>query len=121
MIFSGFLTLLLLGLIVYAWLQKKDFPLVGRVLPLVCMGGLYVAWFPDKTSDVAEWVGIGRGVDLMLYVWMLASGMLILVLHLKLVSHERRLTDLARYVAIANAQVPSTNAQVPDTAKLPGH
>ena len=107
MIFSALLTLFLLGLIVYAWLQQKQFPMVGRTLPLVCMLGIYAAWFPESTSQAASWVGIGRGVDLMLYVWIMASGLLILVLHLKLVAQQRQLTELARYVAIAGAQAPT--------------
>jgi hypothetical protein len=109
-IFSILLTLILSGLIVYALLQKRDFPVVGRALPLVAAVGIYVAWFPDRTSSLAHWVGIGRGVDLMLYVWLLASGLLFLVLHLKFVTQQRQLTELARYVAITNAQVPAVTS-----------
>ena len=108
MIFSAIVTVLLLALIVYALLQKKDFPVVGRAMPLVALLGIYVVWFPESTSKAAAWVGIGRGVDLMLYVWILASGLLILVLHLKLVAHERRLTELARVIAIQGAQPPDS-------------
>ena len=107
MIFSALLTVFLLGLIVYAWLQHKQFPMVGRTLPFVCLLGIYAAWFPESTSRAANWVGIGRGVDLMLYIWIMASGLLILVLHLKLVAQQRQLTELARYVAIVGAQPPT--------------
>jgi len=106
-IFSALLTIFLLGLIVYAWLQQKQFPLVGRTLPFVCLLGIYAAWFPASTSRAASWVGIGRGVDLMLYVWIMASGLLILVLHLKLVAQQRQLTELARFVAISRAEPPA--------------
>lgn len=106
MIFSVLLSIFLLGLIVYALLQKGQFPVVGRALPVVATFGIYVAWFPEQTSKWAHLVGIGRGVDLMLYVWILASGLLFLVLHLKLVAQQRQLTELARYVAIASAQLP---------------
>lgn len=107
MIFSSALSVVLLSLVIYALLQKREFPILGRILPLICVAGVYVAWFPERTSEAAAWVGVGRGVDLMLYVWLLASGMLILGLHLKLVNHERRLTELARFVAIAGAQPPA--------------
>jgi small membrane protein len=107
-IFSGLLTLFLLGLIVYALLQKSQFPVIGRALPVVSAVGIYVAWFPDATSKWAHLVGIGRGVDLMLYVWILASGLLFLVLHLKLVAQQRQLTELARYMAIAGAERPAS-------------
>ena len=107
MIFSSALSVLLLCLLIYSLLQKKEFPILGRTLPLICIAGVYVAWFPESTSEAASFVGIGRGVDLMLYVWLLASGMLILGLHLKLVNHDRRLTELARFLAIAGAQSPA--------------
>jgi hypothetical protein len=106
-IFSALLTLFLLGLVVYALLQHKQFPMVARTLPFVSLFGIYVAWFPDSTSRMAHWVGIGRGVDLMLYVWIMASGLLILVLHLKLIAQQRQLTELARHVAIRAARVPT--------------
>jgi len=106
MIFSALVTLLLLGLIVYAMLQKGQFPLIGRTLPFVALLGIYVVWFPDSTSQAAHWVGIGRGADLMLYLWSLVSGLLILALRLKFVTYERRLTELARHVALVGATVP---------------
>jgi hypothetical protein len=108
MIFSSIVSVLLLSLIVYALLQKRDFPVVGRLMPLVALVGIYVLWFPERTSQAASWVGIGRGVDLMLYVWILVSGLLILALHLKLVTYDRKLTALVRSLAIQTALQPSS-------------
>jgi small membrane protein len=110
MIFSLVLTVVLLGVIGYALLQHREFPAVARTLPFVCTLGIYVAWNPERTSDLATLVGVGRGTDLMLYVWVLVSALLILVLHLKLVNHARRLTELARSIAITNAEVPARQA-----------
>lgn len=113
MIFSALLTVVLFALIIYALLQKKQFPMIGNTLPLVCAVGIVVAWFPEATSEAARWVGIGRGVDLMLYVWMVASGLLFLVVHLKLVAQQRQVTELARFIAIQGAHTPSP-AELPD-------
>jgi len=110
-IFSALLTVALFGLLIYALLQRAQFPVVARLLPFICLAGIYVAWFPESTSEVASWVGIGRGVDLMLYVWIMVSAMLILVLHLKLVQQDRKLTELARAMAIANAHTPEHEAE----------
>lgn len=106
MIFSSLVSVLLLSLIIYALLQKREFPVVAKALPFVALLGIYALWFPDSTSRAAAWVGIGRGVDLMLYVWILVSGLLILVLHLKLVTYDRRLTELVRVLAIQTATPP---------------
>lgn len=110
MIFSTIVSVLLLGLIVYALLQKRDFPIVARTLPFVALLGIYVLWFPESTSQAAHWLGIGRGVDLMSYVWMLVSGLLILVLHLKLVAYDRRLTEMVRFFAIQTATKPEAGS-----------
>jgi hypothetical protein len=118
MIFRVVVTVLLLGLILYSLLQRREFPMINRVMPFVALGGIYVVWFPESTSDAAAWVGIGRGVDLMLYIWILASGLLILVLHLKLVTHERRLTELSRFVALQTARKPDPGSDVaPERAR----
>lgn len=113
MIFSSIVTVLMIGLIIYALLQKREFPIVAKALPFVALLGIYVLWFPESTSKAASWMGIGRGVDLMLYVWILVSGLLILVLHLKLVTYDRRLTELVRFVAVQTATPPEPEAVQP--------
>jgi small membrane protein len=105
-IFSVVLTVSLLAFVVYALLQHRDYPVVARTIPFVCGAGIYFTWSPERTSQLAHFVGIGRGTDLILYIWVLLSGLLILVLHLKLLSYGRRLTELARAIAIANAEAP---------------
>ncbi len=121
MIFSSLVSVLLLGLIVYALLQKREFPIVARALPFVALLGIYMLWFPNSTSQAAAWMGIGRGVDLMLYVWVLVSGLLILVLHLKLVTYDRRLTELVRALAIQTATHPgASNSEARDASLLRG-
>lgn len=113
MIFSSTMSVLLVSLIVYALLQKREFPIVARALPFVALLGIYVLWFPESTSQAARWMGIGRGVDLMLYVWVLVSGLLILALHLKLVTYDRRLTELVRLLAIQAAIAPDAGRARP--------
>ena len=106
MIFSALLTATFSGLLIYALLQKAHFPIIARTLPFVCLTGIYIAWFPDQTSEVASWVGIGRGVDFVMYVWVVVSGLVFLVVHLKLVAQDRKLTELARVIALSGARAP---------------
>jgi hypothetical protein len=120
MIFSSIVSVLLVGLIIYALLQQRQFPVVARTLPFVALLGVYVLWFPESTSEAAHWVGIGRGVDLMLYVWILVSGLLFLVLHLKLVTHDRRVTELVRLLAIQAATRPDAEHGQPRNVEAEG-
>jgi uncharacterized protein DUF2304 len=65
---------------------------------------LYFVWVPSHATRLAEFVGIGRGVDLNIYIWIVISLLLPLNLHLKLREHMELITVLARELAIANAR-----------------
>ena len=97
------LTVLVPWVIAYAWAEYRRAPLIGTVAVLVATAGLYFVWLPAHASWLAAFVGIGRGVDLILYVWLVISLTLFLDLHLKLRSQTEVITALAREIAIANS------------------
>jgi len=98
------LTVLLLCIMVYAWTEYRRAPAIGIVAIVVAGAGLYFVWLPSHASWLAALVGIGRGVDLILYVWVVISLIVVLNLHLKLRSQTEVITALAREIAIANAR-----------------
>ena len=101
-------SILLGGIIMYAWTEYPRAPAIGLVAMLVALAGLYFVWLPSHATWLASLVGIGRGVDLILYVWVLISLIVMLNLHLKLRSQMELITALAREIAIANARPPAT-------------
>jgi hypothetical protein len=102
------LSILLGGFIVYAWTEYSQAPAIGLVSILVAAAGLYFVWLPAHATWLAALVGIGRGVDLILYVWVVISLVVLLNLHLKLRSQLELITALARKIAIANARSATT-------------
>jgi small membrane protein len=83
---------------------------LGRSLPLVRLGllaivlaGYICIWFPETTNTIASWIGIGRGADLVMYIWILLNLFLILRLHLKLREQSEALTTLSRQMALARS------------------
>jgi small membrane protein len=100
------LSILLAGIMIYAFTQYARAPAIGLVALLVAAAGLYFVWLPEQATWLAEHVGIGRGVDLIIYVWVVISLLVMLNLHLKLRSQMELITALAREVAIANARFP---------------
>ena len=60
-------------------------------------------WCPAHSTWLAELVGIGRGVDLILYTWVCISLLVLLNLHLKLRTQMELVTILARKAALAEA------------------
>jgi hypothetical protein len=64
----------------------------------------YAVLRPDDVSRVANLVGVGRGTDLLLYMLIVAFVFGTLNMYMRLRETERRLTDLARAVAIQHAE-----------------
>jgi len=100
------LSLLLGVVLLYAWAQYRRSPIVTVLSCAVSLIGFYFVWFPSHATRVAELVGIGRGADLVLYVWACISLVILLNLHLKLRTQHELLTQLARSIALANATLP---------------
>jgi hypothetical protein len=104
MIAQFILSSLLAAIMLYAWAEYRRSPAVAILTMLVTMAGVYLVWVPDHSTQLAELVGIGRGVDLILYVWVCISLIVLLNLHLKLRTQTELITKLARRAAIADAQ-----------------
>lgn len=89
---------------------------LGRSLPIVRLGlfaiilvGYVFIWIPELTTKIAALVGIGRGADLILYVWIILNLFLILRLHMKLREQSESFTKLVRQFALQAAEAPRTN------------
>jgi len=102
MIAQALLSVLLGGVLVYAWAEYRRSPLVGALSIVAGLAGLYFVWMPSHSTLVAEFVGIGRGVDLILYLWVCISLTVMLNLHLKLRAQQETITKLARSIATVN-------------------
>jgi small membrane protein len=103
------LSILLAAVLVYAWSEYRRAPLISILSILVATAGLYFVWLPTHATRLAALVGIGRGVDLIIYTWVVISLILLLNLHLKLRSQAELITTLVREVALANARTPEPN------------
>ena len=110
MIAQLILTILLGGILLYAWTEYRRAPVIGVLAMLAALAGLYFVWIPDHASRLAALVGIGRGVDLILYLWVAISLIVVLNLHLKLRAQMEVITVLAREIAIANARSTASPA-----------
>lgn len=93
-------------LLAYTLVQRSA-PRVVKPLMVVILGaGVYFVWFPDQTTALAGWLGVGRGTDLLMYLWILATLGVALNLSFKIRSTRREITELARAVALLTAREP---------------
>jgi hypothetical protein len=97
------LTALLLVVLLYARIEYRHSPAVGLVSALASLTGLYFVWVPSRATQLATWAGVGRGVDLIIYIWVAISLIVLLNLHLKIRAQMELITILARALAISEA------------------
>ena len=100
------LLVLVFGLVVFDWTTLRG---QNRRALLVEAGaflaGAFFIAFPDRATALAHLVGIGRGVDFLLYplvIWLVRESLLTRRLRQE---EGERLTQLARALAIAQARV----------------
>jgi hypothetical protein len=85
-----------------------------RVVAVLAAGtGILLVVFPDLSTRLAGLVGVTRGVDLMIYVTLVAFGFLWLHQAARIRELEARLVDLAREVALERAGIGAASAPPP--------
>ncbi|WP_449277072.1 DUF2304 family protein [Leucobacter sp. GX24907] len=70
--------------------------------------------FPSILTIIANFFGIGRGTDLLLYVFIIASLMFAVASVRSKARSEARVTELARSVALIEARLLERQTQQPD-------
>jgi hypothetical protein len=119
MIAQFILTSFLLGAIIYAWIGAARAPIVRIMFVILALSGLYFVWFPNQATVIANIIGIGRGADLVVYVWIIFSMLAILNLHLHIKSQIEIITLLSRNIAINEARsFYDTKDKLPDVEKI---
>lgn len=86
--------------------QSRAWVKVGYVL--FVLAGIYAVLRPDDTSVVANWLGVARGTDLMLYALVIAFAFTTLSAYMRFKDLELRYARLARAIALEGAQKPTS-------------
>jgi hypothetical protein len=100
----------LLLILAYAFSQQKRSPFVSRAISGVIFVGLLLTLFPTALQAVADRLGVGRGVDLMFYIVILAAFLAIVNLHVRMRVLQDSLRDLARAQALQAPHLPVDDA-----------
>ncbi len=100
------LTLALVAILLYAIAQRPKIRVFRLAIALLSLGGLVVVWAPELSTRIANLLGIGRGADLISYIWIVMSLILAINVHIRLRLESERVTQLAREIAIINARLP---------------
>lgn len=96
---------LVFGLVVLDWftLRGKNYRPLLLETAVLCAGAFFII-FPHRADALAHAVGIGRGVDVLLYpivIWLVRESLLS---RRRRHEDEERLTQLTRALAVAEAR-----------------
>lgn len=97
-------------LVLVLYFRRLRTRLVDRLvfIAIVASGVLLVAK-PDWATAIAQTLGVGRGADLVAYLGLSGLGFLWLQLYTRQRELDEKLTDLARKLAILDAEPPEKN------------
>ncbi|MCI4667825.1 MAG: DUF2304 domain-containing protein [Bacteroidia bacterium] len=83
--------------------KLKHQPLLRTIVMLVMLTGMIFLVFPDWSTILASYIGIGRGVDLIIYLSLLALTLASILLYLRTVDLQKKIEALVRKDALDQA------------------
>lgn len=115
MIYAPSQILLILALIVFIlYVFRLRTLFLDRILLLVITAfGVLLVIHPDLASRIANLIGIGRGADLLLYLFVIAGLFFAVGISSENKRLQRQMTELVRHIAISNATDMESNPGSP--------
>ncbi len=100
--------------VVYIYRLRTVF--LDRVIYLVCaLVGIILVVDPPLTTQIANWLGIGRGADLLFYLFIIASLFYIVATRSRIRRLEQQITRLVQQNAIDHPIQDEKKSQAPDS------
>lgn len=110
------LLLIAFGLVAYFLVNRRKAQARAGVkigFVLLIFAAVWAILRPDDLTVVANWMGVDRGTDLMLYALVVACGFTTLSTWVRFREQELRYARLARAVALQNAVLPEETREEP--------
>lgn len=80
----------------YMYLRLRSSLIDAILIFVFCAGAVFFILFPDTTTEIAQWMGVRRGINLVFYFTVLFLFFLILKLYSRIRTLEKKFTDLVR-------------------------
>lgn len=101
------LFVVVIGSFVVVRLRNRLFDFI--LLLMLVLAAIVFILFPDLTFTVANFLGVGRGTDLIFYLSTLIFWFVLLKLYVRQRNFEKILTDMIRKDALDKAGYPNQN------------
>ena len=97
--------------ILITYLRKFRRPALDKLLiGLLMASGIFFVLDPEVTNQLAHFLGIGRGADLIFYLAILGFGYITLLLYSKIKKLEDQLTQIVRKQSLESIKLSDKNA-----------
>ncbi len=97
---------MLIALFAYALSQASKSRFVAYAIALCSVVGGVLVLAPDITTSIAHKLGVGRGSDLLFYLFIVMMFAAVFNLHMRIRQQNEILTRIVRDVAMKNALGP---------------
>lgn len=88
----------------FIFLRRNRLPFHIMTVFLLLGAGAIAVVMPETTNEIAQFVGVGRGADLVTYIAIIAVMFVLLHYYSKFVELQAKLTELTRELAIIRAE-----------------
>ena len=96
--------------ILISYLRRFRRPAIDKIfIGIMLITGIFFVLYPEVTNQLAHFLGIGRGADLVFYMAILGFGYLIFVLYSKIKKLEEQLATVVRKQSLEGLQLPEKN------------
>lgn len=90
--------------------NSHQFNAWSKILMLLfAIVAVYVIIFPNSSNDIAHFVGVTRGADLLLYMLTLSFLFVVLNSYITRKREQQRIVLLARKIALLESEIKRTN------------
>jgi hypothetical protein len=96
--------------ILISYLRRFRRPATDKIfIGLMLIMGIFFVLYPEITNQLAHFLGIGRGADLIFYMAILGFGYLVFVLYSKITKLENQLASIVRKQSLDSANLQGEN------------
>lgn len=88
------------------------------ILIVLCVLGIVLTLLPELTTVIALLIGVGRGVDLGIYMSLFGLGFFCVLLYAKARSLETKLAEVSRAFALKTAKMPRNRRLLPGARSM---
>lgn len=108
MMIQPLISLVLLGILFFTLIQSRSGRILRVTMTLSVMIGITLTWMPALSNEIASLLGVGRGSDLIFYIWILTSMLALAALYFSVNRQNKQITELSRALALHMAEGKST-------------